>query len=97
MKGLLFRKIAGANDTCARNFVVVSGQVYSIDDCALRVETTNMWKKPLVREKGAYKEALSAVWADVKATIREWRAVLHDDPYALAQLKLHRKRSRWAW
>lgn len=97
MKGLLFRKIAGANDTCARNFVVVNGLVYSIDDAALRVETDHMWKKPLVREKGAYKEALSAVWTEVKATIRAWRAVLDDDPYALAQLKLHRKRSRWVW
>ncbi len=97
MKGLLFRKIAGANDTCARNFVVAGGAVHSIDDSALRVETAHMWKKELVREKGAYKEALTSVWAEMKTTVREWRLLLSDDAFAMAQLKIHLKRSRWSW
>jgi hypothetical protein len=97
MKGLLFRKIAGANDTCARNFVVAGGDVYSIDDAAIGATTAHMWKKALVREKAAYATALRSVWSELKATMRDWRALMADNPSALAQLQLHRKRSRWAW
>lgn len=97
MKGLLFRKIAGANDTCARNFVVAGGAVYSIDDAALGVTTAHMWKKALMREKAAHVAALSNVWAELTAVMAEWRTVLADNAAALAVLDAHAERSGWAW
>lgn len=97
MKGLLFRKIAGANDTCARNFVVADGKVYSVDDAAMGVKTPNMWKKALVREKAAYEAALRAVWVELAAVMAEWRTLLAEDAVALAVLDTHAERSGWAW
>lgn len=97
MKGLLFRKIAGANDTCTRNFVVTGEEVYSIDDASIGVETATMWKKGLMKEKPAYVAALARVWSEMEATIREWRTLLAENPFACAQLEVHSKQEGWKW
>ena len=95
--GLLLRKVAGANDTCTRNFIVAGGKVYSIDDAALGKTTTHMWKKPLMKQAPAYAAALARVWTRVEAAMAVWRGLLAADAFAMAQLTAHATPAGWKW
>ena len=95
--GLLLRKVAGANDTCTRNFIVSHGRVYSIDDAALGKTTACMWKKPLGKTAGVYAAALARVWTQVADAMAAWLILLADDPFALAQLDAHATPAGWKW
>ncbi len=95
---LLLRKIAGANDTCARNFLVDDGRVYSIDDAALGTTTPYMWKKPLSADSAkAHAEALARVWPRVARRMAKWRVALAENPFALSMLEAHSTPAGWKW
>jgi hypothetical protein len=96
--GLLLRKIAGANDTCARNFLVDSGRVYSIDDAALGATTPYMWKKPLSASSAKeHRDALAGVWPRMTKRMAKWRQLLADNAFALRVLEEHRTVEGWKW
>jgi hypothetical protein len=95
--GLLLRKVAGANDTCTRNFIVAGGHVYSIDDAALGKTTSHMWKKPLGKAAAAYAATLARVWPRVAAEMSRWRGLLAAEAFAMAQLTAHATPAGWKW
>ena len=95
--GLLLRKVAGANDTCTRNFIVAGGHVYSIDDAALGKTTSHMWKKPLGKAAAAYAATLARVWPRVEEEMLVWRGLLAADAFAMAQLTVHATPAGWKW
>ena len=52
LKCLLFRKLIGTNDTCARNLILTSNNCVSIDDPALfSPDTQFMWKTQINNQK----------------------------------------------
>ena len=96
--GLLLRKVAGANDTCTRNFIVAGGRVYSIDDAALGKTTSHMWKKPLGKAAAAASTAaLARVWSRVEEAMLVWRGLLAADAFAMEQLTAHATPAGWKW
>lgn len=97
LEALLFRKVAGANDTCTRNFIVIGKTVYSIDDAALSVDTPLMWKLGLVKPRAAYEAALDAAWDRLTETMVRWRAALADNAFALKQLDKYSVKANWKW
>jgi hypothetical protein len=96
--GLLLRKIAGANDTCARNFLVDDGRVYSIDDASLGATTPFMWKKPLSATSAKeHRDALERVWPRIMKRMAKWRGLLVDNAFALRVLEEHSAVEGWKW
>ncbi len=95
LEGLLFRKVVGANDACTRNFIVLDGVVYSIDDAALGVETEFMWKVALVKPLKKYQDALDACWSRLVETIAVWREKLTGNKFGLTQLNKYVVRENW--
>jgi hypothetical protein len=97
LEGLLFRKVAGTNDTCTRNFIVIGKTVYSIDDASLGVDTPLMWKLGLVKPRKAYEAALDAAWYRLTETMARWRAALAENAFALKQLDKYGVKANWKW
>jgi hypothetical protein len=95
LEGLLFRKVVGANDACTRNFIVLDGVVYSIDDAALGVETEFMWKVALVKPLKKYQDALDACWSRLVEIIAVWREKLAGNKFAVVQLDKYSARENW--
>ncbi len=94
---LAFRKVAGANDTCNRNFIMKGTDVFSVDDAAVEKETAHMWSKALVKPKAAYEAALTKHWDHVKATLNGWKAKVPADSYAAKRLEEISAQEGWKW
>ena len=68
LKCLLFRKLIGTNDTCARNLIITSNSCVSIDDPALfSSDTQFMWKTQINNQKlkHSYITSLKNNWEQV--------------------------------
>jgi hypothetical protein len=94
---LAFRKVAGANDTCNRNFVVIGETVYSVDDAAVEKETAHMWSKGLVKPKATYEAALTKHWDAVKETLESWKGKVAADSYAAKRIVELSEKEGWKW
>ncbi len=95
---LAFRKVAGANDACCRNLVVVGdGQVYSVDDAAWEKETPHMWSRALMKQKTAYEAALKREWVHVLSVLESWRMRVEEGSFAAARLAELMTHDGWKW
>ncbi len=94
---LAFRKVAGANDTCNRNFVLSGETVYSVDDAAVEKETAHIWSKGLVKPKASYEAALTKHWDAVKATLESWKSKVPADSYAAKRIAELSDQEGWKW
>ena len=96
--GLLFRKVVGTNDTCARNFMVVENVVYSIDDAALDLTTSHMWKmKASMKASVEYVKAMNTHWDYLVNIIEDWETKLSEYPSCMERLALMKDMKNWVW
>lgn len=97
LEALLFRKIAGTNDTCSHNFIVDGCTVYSIDDRALGKRTRFMWKKALV-DPVLWQDLQKAHWPALLATMERWLLCLPEEAvFARKVLKTMKNPAKWRW
>lgn len=97
LEALLFRKIAGTNDTCSHNFIVDGCTVYSIDDRALGKRTRFMWKKALV-DPVLWQDLQRAHWPALLVTMDHWLQCLPEEAvFARKVLKMMKNPAKWRW
>ena len=91
---LAFRKIAGAHDTCAQNFLLPpDGRVYSIDDPAIEKSTKFMWKNKV--DPHVWGPILDTHWETVQARLHQWEKEVEGP--MLERLHSLQTRKGWRW